>query len=164
MTEKKKINFTIMSEQKSHKTMDLSSISPVIIDVEKGEAYVDMGALHARSAVERGIRFGTDLSQVPDGKLYYIVWVSVGSNEKGKYVHGAGACKMVIDSVNRKGYKILAEHVNAMDAAMKGRFRLDGLTAKEKKIFMDFLMKEKKDIWDNSPEEFKQLLSDEKEE
>lgn len=160
MTEKKKLNFTIMSDQKKHKTLDLSSISPVIIDVSKKEAFVDMGALHARSQVEKGIKFGTDESEVENGELYFIVWVSTSSNENGPYVHGAGACKMIIDRENRKGFKILADHVNSMDAAMKGRFKLEILGATEKRILREFIQNLKVELWKNSPEELKAALAE----
>ena len=37
--------------------LSLDNISPVIIDVEEKEAVIDIGAMHARSAVEKGIKF-----------------------------------------------------------------------------------------------------------
>ncbi len=36
--------------------LSLANVSPVIIDVEAGEAFIDMGAMHARSSVEKGIK------------------------------------------------------------------------------------------------------------
>lgn len=152
MSEKKNISFTIMSDQKKHKTLDLSSIAPVIIDVTTKEAYVDMGALHARAKVERGIKFGTDLAEVPNGVPYVIVWVSSSQNENGPYIHGAGACRMTIDSEARRGYKLLADHVNSMDIAMKGRFRLNELTDEEKSLLKAFIQEYKPGIWENSSE------------
>lgn len=162
MTEKKKISFTIMSDQKKHKTLDLSSITPVIIDVTNREAYVDMGALHARSKVERGIQFGTDPTAVPNGIPYVIVWISTSSNEQGVYIHGAGSCRMTIDADSRKGYKILAEHVNQMDAAMKGRIRIDDLSQEERELLKSFLEQHKPGILENSPE-FVRVLEEVKE-
>ena len=37
--------------------LSLDNISPVIVDVEEKEAFVDIGAMHARSTVEKGIKF-----------------------------------------------------------------------------------------------------------
>ena len=37
--------------------LSLDNVSPVIIDVEEGEAVIDVGAMHARSVVEKGIVF-----------------------------------------------------------------------------------------------------------
>jgi alcohol dehydrogenase class IV len=96
---------------------------------------------------------------VPDGKRYTLVWISTGSNEGGEYIHGAGACDMIIDANSRKGFKNLADHVNKMDAALKGRFRLEDLGATEKEILKQFIISFKQELWENSPEEFKQALS-----
>lgn len=159
MTEKKKISFTIMSDQKKHKTLDLSSITPVIIDVTNHEAYVDMGALHARSKVERGIQFGTDPNAAPNGLPYVIVWISTSTNEQGLYIHGAGSCRMTIDAETRKGFKILADHVNQMDAAMKGRIRIDDLSKEERGLLKSFLEQHKPGILENSPDFVKALES-----
>ncbi len=157
MSEKKKINFTIMSDQKKHKTMDLSSIAPVIIDCTDKEVFVDMGALHARSKVERGIKFSTNPSDVPNGKAYIIVWISTSTNDAGNYIHGAGVSKMTIDAEERTGYKLLAEHVNAMDVAMKGRFSLSDMTSEERQLLQQFLESYKPGIIENSPA-FVQIL------
>lgn len=150
MSEKKKISFTIMSDQKKHKTMDLSSIAPVIIDCTNKEVFVDMGALHARSKVERGIKFSTNQSDVPNGLPYVIVWLSTSSNDQGVYIHGAGACNMTIDAEARTGYKVLAEHVNSMDAAMKGRFVFGELNAEARQLLKQFLEGYKPGILENS--------------
>lgn len=152
MNEKKKISFTIMSDQKKHKTLDLSSIAPVIIDVTNQEAYIDMGALHARAKIERGIKFTADPADSPNGIPYVIVWVSTSSNEQGFYIHGAGSCQMTVDSEAKRGYKLLAEHVNSMDAAMKGRFRVEDLTSEEKQLLKNFIEEYKPGILANSSE------------
>ena len=59
MTEKKKSEFNLMST-KEHKgfgagALDLSALSSIIID--GADAYIDLGAIHAKSKVERGIKF-----------------------------------------------------------------------------------------------------------
>lgn len=157
MADKKQISFTIMSDQKKHKTLDLSSIAPVIIDVTNHEAYVDMGALHARSKVERGIKFTADPADTPNGIPYVIVWVSTSSNEQGFYIHGAGACRMTVDREARRGYKLLADHVNSMDTAMKGRFQLHELTVEEKQLLITFIQQFKPGLWEHS-ESFRNAL------
>ena len=45
--------------------------------MEAGEAIVDIGAMHARSAVERGIKFLKSKEEVPNGKAYWLVWVTI---------------------------------------------------------------------------------------
>ncbi len=50
-------------------TLNLNNITPVFVDVEDGTAEVDMGALHARSAVEKGIKFLKTKEEVPNAIL-----------------------------------------------------------------------------------------------
>ena len=60
---KKKMEFNIIKNvdpMKGHKgfglgALSLDNVSPVFIDVEAGEAFIDVGAMHARSSVEKGI-------------------------------------------------------------------------------------------------------------
>lgn len=70
--------------------ISLENMSSVIVDPNENKAYVDMGAMHARSDVERRVKFQPDRTKVPDGKLYWIVWVNVDRNENGPYYAGSG--------------------------------------------------------------------------
>ncbi|MCL6459786.1 MAG: YwhD family protein, partial [Gorillibacterium sp.] len=118
----KKLALNIVSSRVNHKgfgagSIDLSNVSAVIIDGE--EAYVDNGALHAKSKLEKGIKFSTNKEDVPNGRRCFIVWVAVDRKEQGAFYAGLTACEMRIDSDERKGWKLLADHVNRMDKAMK---------------------------------------------
>jgi hypothetical protein len=123
-SDKKKIALNIVSSKVNHKgfgagAIDLSNVSSVIID--DGEAYLDMGALHAKSRVEKGIKFSASKEDVPNGRKCWIVWVAVDRSEEGSYYAGVTACEMLVDTEARRGWKILADHVNKMDYAMKRR-------------------------------------------
>src|SRR5690554_5690541 len=57
---KKTLSLNVVSSRNVHRgfgagMIDLSNLSSIIID--GGEAYIDIGAIHAKSKVERGIRF-----------------------------------------------------------------------------------------------------------
>jgi hypothetical protein len=138
-------------------TLNLSNLSSVLIDGD--QAKIDLGLIHAKSAVERGIKWTTDLEQVPNGKKYWVVWVAGDRNEKGPYYAGVTACSMVIDRGARIGWKILPEHVNQMDAALKRRIKLDGLSDVEKKALRDLLINNNEEMWNNSGDELKQALA-----
>ncbi|CAM3794227.1 MULTISPECIES: YwhD family protein [Paenibacillus] len=158
---KKQIALNIINSKSKHKgfgagSIDLNSLSPVIID--NGEAKVDIGAMHAKSKVERGIRFTTDREEVPNGRQVWIVWVAVDRTAEGQHYAGATACEMWIDQEARKGWKILADHVNKMDAALKRRIILDGLGDVEKKALRELLISRNEEWWDASPDEFKEAL------
>lgn len=118
-----------------------------------------MGALHAKSSVEKGIKWTTNKDEVPNGKPYWLVWVTVDRNESGPYYAGATACYMEIDREARRGYKILADHVNRMDYSMKRRIMVSELGEKEKAALKKLLIDNNAAMWENSSEELKQGLS-----
>jgi hypothetical protein len=96
---------------------------------------------------------------VPNGKPYWLVWVTVDRNEQGPYYAGATACYMEIDREARRGYKILAEHVNRMDYSMKRRIMLTELGEKEKAALKKLLIDNNAEMWENSSDELKQQLA-----
>jgi len=159
---KKKLNALTVVSNKEHKgfgagALDLSKLSSVIIDGT--EAYIDMGAIHAKSKVEKGIKFTVNREDTPNGRKCWIVWVVVGRDEQDqKYYAGVTACEMAIDSEARRGYKILADHVNRMDYALKGRLMLDGLDDTEKAALRQVLIENSEEMWANSSETLKSGL------
>ncbi|WP_248929149.1 YwhD family protein [Paenibacillus hamazuiensis] len=159
----KKLALNIVSGKVEHKgfgagSIDLNNMSSVIIDGD--EAYLDMGAMHAKSKVEKGIKFSTNKEDVPNGRKCWIVWVAVDRNEQGeKYYAGVTACEMLVDPEARKGWKILADHVNKMDYALKRRIILEGLSDAEKAALKRCLIEQGPDIWENSGEVLKQALA-----
>lgn len=169
MEEKKKktIGFNIIKNDPTdgHKgfgigSLSLENVSPVIIDVEEGEAIVDIGAMHARSAVERGIKFLKTKEEVPNGKPYWLVWVTIDRKLEGPYYAGVTACEMTVDRSIRRGYKSLPEHVNKMDKSMKRHIMVDHMDDKSKKVLADFLKKHDQQLWDNSLDQLKKDLAD----
>jgi len=151
----------IVSSNVNHKgfgagSIDLSNVSSIIIDGE--EAYLDMGALHAKSKVEKRIKFSPNKEDVPNGRTCWIVWVAVDRNPEGTYYAGLTACEMLIDEEARRGWKILPDHVNRMDAAMKRKIMLDGLNEKERAALRQLLMEHNKEWWDRSDNSLKEAL------
>nr|WP_245203980.1 YwhD family protein [Ammoniphilus resinae] len=137
--------------------INLSNVSSVII--EEDEAYIDLGALHAKSKVEKGIKFLPNKEDVPNGKTCWIIWVAAERKEDGAYYAGMTACEMLVDREARRGWKILADHVNRMDYAMKRRYMLDGLNDTEKAALKKLLIENNPQMWENSPDVLKQALS-----
>ncbi|WP_166244274.1 YwhD family protein [Paenibacillus turpanensis] len=160
---KKPLRSLNVVSSKEHKgfgagSIDLSNLSSVIIDGE--EAYIDIGALHAKSKVERGIKFTVNQEEVPNGRKCWIVWVAVDRRpEGGSYYAGVTACEMSVDPEAKKGWKILADHVNKMDYALKRRIILDGLNETEKAALKRCLQENNAEWWDNSLEQLKQGLA-----
>lgn len=138
-------------------TLNLSNLSAILI--HNDEAKIDLGLLHAKSRVERGIRFTTDRDEIERGELYWVVWVAIDRNEQGAFYAGVTACPMVIDHESRRGWKNLADHVNRMDDALKRRIKLNDLGEVEKQALKKLLIEHDENMWDNSKEELKQALS-----
>jgi hypothetical protein len=138
--------------------LSLENVSPVIIDIEAGEAFVDMGAMHARSVVEKGIKFTPNREEVPNGTPYWLVWVTVDRKAEGPYYAGVAACEMTVDREARRGYKSLPEHVNRMDKSLKRHIIVEHMDEKSKKVLADFLKNHDIEMWNRSSEELKKGL------
>jgi hypothetical protein len=158
----KKLNsLNIVSSKVDHRgfgagSIDLSQLSSVIVDDD--EAYLDMGALHAKSKVEKGIKFSVNREDVPNGRPCWIVWVAVDRKEEGSYYAGVTSCEMLIDSDARRGWKILADHVNRLDYALKRRVMLDNIGDREKAVLKKLLMEHNPEMWENSERALKDAL------
>ncbi|QTN00904.1 hypothetical protein ERJ70_17390 [Sediminibacillus dalangtanensis] len=164
-SQKKKNQFTIMKDDSTDGhggygvgSISLENISPVIIDPAEDRAFVDMGAMHARSEVERRVKFLPDKEAVPNGKLYWIVWVTVEKKDSGSYYHGVAGSEIRVDRSIKRAYKSMPEHVNHMDKSMKGQVIVDHMDEHSKKLLGDFLRDFNKEMWENSADELKQAL------
>lgn len=138
--------------------LSLENMSPVIVDVTEATAYVDVGAMHARSAVEKGIKFLPNKEDVPNGKPYWLVWVTIERLPEGPYYAGVTACEMTVDREARRGYKLLPEHVNKMDKSLKRHIMVDHMDEASKKVLGSFLKAHDEQIWNNSSAKLKQEL------
>lgn len=163
---KPKMGFTIIKNDPTdgHKgfgigSLSLENVSPVIVDVTEGTAIVDIGAMHAKSEVERGIKFTMNREDSAGGKDYWLVWVTIDHKESGAYFAGVTACEMVVNREKRRGYKILADHVNRMDKSMKRHIIVDHMDEPSKKILADFLKSHNEEMWNNSDEKLRQDLA-----
>ncbi|QTD40714.1 YwhD family protein [Sporosarcina sp. Te-1] len=154
---KQKLGFTIIKNDPTdgHKgfgigSLSLENISPVIVDIEADEARIEMGAMHARSDTERGVKFTTNREDSEGGKPYWLVWVTIDFKEEGPYYAGVTACEMVVNKEKRRGYKILADHVNKMDKSLKRHIIVDQMDEKSKRILAGFLQAHNQEMWDRS--------------
>ncbi|MBE4907722.1 YwhD family protein [Bacillus luteolus] len=162
---KKKVAFNILKNDSTDGhggfgvgTLSLENISPVFVDIENEDVFVDIGAMHARSVVEKGIKFLPNKEEVPNGKPYWLVWVTIDVTQDGGYYAGVTACEMTVDREIRRGYKSLPVHVNLMDKSLKRKIIVDHMDDKSKKLLAEFLQKHDLGIWNRSSDELKQGL------
>ncbi|MNW57723.1 YwhD family protein [compost metagenome] len=156
------LNIISNDDKSKHKgfgagSIDLNSMSPVIIDGD--EAYIDIGAMHAKSKVEKGIKFSMNREDVPNGREVWIVWVAVDRSQEGQFYGGITACEMLIDTEARRGWKILADHVNKMDYALKRKIILNGLSDAQKASLKKLLIDTNQEWWDRSSDELKAAVN-----
>ncbi|WP_163539762.1 YwhD family protein [Gracilibacillus sp. YIM 98692] len=163
--QKKSNAFTIMKDDSTDGhggygvgAISLENISPVIVDPNEDRAFVDMGAMHARSEVERRVKFLPNKEEVPNGKLYWIVWVTVERGDNGPYYHGVAGSEIRVDRSIKRAYKSMPEHVNHMDKSMKGHYIVEHMDEKSLKLLADFLREFDPVMWENAPEELKNAL------
>src|SRR5699024_6631581 len=133
-------------------------MSSVIVDPNKDEAYVDMRAMHARSDVERRVRYLPNREDVPNGLLYWIVWVTVEHNENGPYYHGVAGSELRIDRSIKRGYKSMPEHVKQMEKSLAGEIVVAHMDEHSKKLLRDFLIEFHKDMWYKYSDELEQEI------
>ncbi|NGP44701.1 hypothetical protein G4V62_06935 [Bacillaceae bacterium SIJ1] len=139
-------------------SISLENVSPVIIDPEEEEVFIDMGALHARSKVERRLKFVPNREEVPDGKLYWIVWVTVERGDEGPYYAGLGGCEIRTNRSIKRGYKSMPEHVNHMDKSMKHQVAVSHMDEKSRQLLAAFLKEYDEGMWQRSSESLKDAL------
>lgn len=163
----KKMGFTIIKNDPTdgHKgfgigSVSLENVTPVFIDVEEKEAYIEVGAMHARGPTERGIKFTLDRADSEGGKPYWLVWVTIDFNEEGPYYAGVTACELVVNREKRRGYKVLADHVNLMDKSMKRQIILGNMDSSSKKVLGEFLQSHNAEMFERSADEVRQLISE----
>ncbi|MCT1576668.1 YwhD family protein [Oceanobacillus kimchii] len=162
---KKKNNFTIIKDDSTDGhggygagTISLENMSSVIVDPNEDKAYVDMAAMHARSDVERRVKWINDREEVQGGKLYWIVWVTVDKNENGPYYAGVAGSEIRVNREIKRAYKSMAEHVKHMEKSLKGHIIVEHMDDHSKKLLGDFLRDYKPELWENSTEELTRQL------
>ncbi|GIO26813.1 YwhD family protein [Ornithinibacillus bavariensis] len=138
--------------------ISLENMSSIIVDPNENKAYVDMGAMHARSDVERRVKFQPDKSLVPDGKLYWIVWVTVERNENGPYYAGVAGSEIRVDRPNKIAYKSMPEHVKHMEKSLKGHVIVEHMDEQSRHLLRNFLQEFNPELWNNSSEQLKEAL------
>lgn len=140
-------------------SISLENMSSIIVDPNENKAYVDMDAMHARSDVERRVRYYNDKSEVPDGKLYWIAWVTVERSDAGPYYHGVAASELLIDKPNKRGYKLLAEHVTHMEQSLAGKVVVGHMDEHSRQLLGNFLQKHSAEMWNNSSKDLKKAFT-----
>ncbi|UOF90449.1 YwhD family protein [Fodinisporobacter ferrooxydans] len=136
----------------------LPTLSSLIIDGE--EVFIDNGAIHGKSRVEKGISFSGKEEDAPNGRRVCLVWITLRGTGDAKGYAGLTSCEMRIDDETKTGFKDLAKHVNQMDAAVKGKVDIQSLTKEEKQRLLQFLQTFRPPLWEHASPELKEVLGE----
>lgn len=139
-------------------SISLEHMSSIIVDPNKEEVYVEMDAMHARSAIERRVKYMPNREDVPEGLLYWIVWVTVEHGEKGPYYAGVAGSELRVDKPNKRAYKSMPQHVTHMEKSLKGHIILEHMDDHSIQLLLQFLKDFDQEIWNNSLSELTGLL------
>lgn len=139
-------------------SVSLENISPVIVDPNEQRAYVDMAAMHARSEIERRVKFIKDKAEVPNGKLYWIVWVTVKKSPSGPLYYGVAGSEVRVDRSIKRAYKSMPEHVTHMEKSMKGHVIVDHMDEVSRQLLGDFLREFSPEMWGNASAQLHEAL------
>ncbi|HLS35792.1 MAG TPA: YwhD family protein [Bacillota bacterium] len=140
-------------------SISLENMSSIIVDPEGNQAYLEMDAMHARSDVERRVRYYNDKSKVPDGRLYWIAWVTVDVGENGLYYDGVTASELLIDKPNKRAYKSMPEHVKHMEQSLAGKIVVDHMDEHSRQLLGEYLKNyDDGKLWNNSRDEIKEAF------
>ena len=166
---KQKMSFTILSGDSTDGdggfgigTISLDNVTPIIIDPEENTVFIDMDALHAKSKIEKKVRFKPDKEHAGlNPKCYWIVWLTLQNDGFGPYYSGAAACEVLVSREDRRiklGYKSLPEHVNNMDKSLKNQFILSHMDKPSLELLRGFLEGYDVGYWQRSDEYLKSQL------
>lgn len=168
MAENKGFKFNIIKNDPldGHKGTNIGSISldnvaPVFIDVQNKEAFIDVGGMHARASVEKGVKWIKEKEVVEgeDAKEYWLCWVTTERGENGPYYSGVTGCYLMVNKSIRRGYKSMPEHVNMMDKSMKRQIEIEHIGEENKQVLKDFLKAHDIEMWNNSEQALHDALN-----
>ena len=149
-----------LTARSNHSTDDaMKGLSAVFIDADR--VYIDNGAIHGKSNLERGIQFVKTLEEVPAPREIWVFWVTLKRNpEKDQGYHGVMPFRMWIDQDAKVGYKSLAEQVNKMDKAVKGQIDVAAVPPEVVEKLKGFLRGVRTDLWDNAWPTFTEVFGE----
>lgn len=163
---KGKMDFTIIKNDPTdgHRgfgigSLSLENVTPLMVDVTEEVVTIEVGAMHARSPIERGLKFTMDREDSAGGKKYWLIWVTIEHNESGPFYSGVTACELVVNREKRRGYKNFVEHMNKMDKSLKGHIIVEEMDDLSKRLLADFLQGHNEDMWNNSDSELSEQLA-----
>lgn len=144
-----KLNLSGKSKHGEGVDDSMRGLSAVFVDGE--DVYVDNGAIHAKSRVERNLKFVKTLDELPNPREVDVFWVTLHrfeGNVQGYY--GLIPFRLYVDDAAQLGYKSLSQQVNGMDKAVKGKVDMMAVAPPIKAKLGDFLRTIRPELWEQA--------------
>lgn len=149
-----KLNLTSQSKHGSGVDDSMRGLSAVFVDDER--VFIDNGAIHAKSELERGVQFVKSLDEVPNPRLVWGFWVTLHRFDGGvQGYYGLTAFALHLDAAAKVAYKSLAEQVNHMEKAVKGQVAVSHISPEIMTRLGAFLQAVRPELWTNAATDFR---------
>jgi len=125
-----------------------------------GSVTLDAGILHGRSALEAGLRMAAKRDELKEAQTYRIVWIAVelDAANQPRHFKGLSVADILVDPVQKIGFKSVAQQVNRMSEAIRGDVKVDALAPPVRQLVKQQLVAMGQGLWDRSPDALKQAL------
>lgn len=131
----------------------MRGLSSVFVDGE--QVFIDNGAIHGKSQIERGVTFVRKLEEVPNPRTVWGFWITLHRFEGGvQGYYGAMPFPIQLDGEAQVGFKSLAQQVNHMERAVKGQVDLSDVDSAVKKRLANYLQSIRPELWTNAAPTF----------
>lgn len=148
-----------LTGKSKHSTDDaMKGLSALFVDGDR--VFVDNGAIHAKSELERGLTVVKSKEELQDPRLVWIFWITLHrfeGNVQGYY--GAMPFQLWIDQQGTQGFKSLADQVNKMEKAVKGTVDLTAIDTETRNKARAFLESIRSDLWENASPAFREAFT-----
>lgn len=152
-----KLNLTGKSKHGEGVDDSMRGLSAVFVDGQ--DVFIDNGAIHGKSQLERGITFVRKLEEVQSPRTLWVFWITLHRFEGGvQGYYGAMPFPIYLDAEAQVGYKSLAQQVNHMEKAVKGQVVLDGVPDDVKERLAAYLRSLRRELWDHAAPTFLQAF------
>jgi len=135
----------------------MKGLSAVLVDGD--EVFIDNGAIHAKSRIERGITFVKKREEVQNPREVLGFWITLHRFEGQQGFYGAQPFRLYLDAEAGLGFKSLSEQVNGMDKAVKGEVNVTDIALETVRQVSLFLQQLRPDLWERAGDNFRNAFA-----
>ncbi|MCF8565369.1 YwhD family protein [Alicyclobacillus tolerans] len=151
-----KLSLTGKSKHNTDESM--RGLSAVLVN--GNDIFIDNGAIHAKSRLERGLTYVKRREEIENAREVIGFWITLHRFDQGQGYYGAMPFRLYIDEAAQKVYKSLAEQVNGMDKAVHGQVQVEDVPQEVRTRVGEFLKTVRSDLWEQAQDTFRTAFSE----